>query len=85
MTDPHAIRSEIDRLTARRTSLWCDHAGVEIDARIEIAALTERIDALWKELRLAHAEVRVGPRDRILTSARRSHRAEQDVKRRVRG
>jgi hypothetical protein len=85
MSDPVRIKSEIDRLSARRTRLWHEHDGVAADARDEIASLTERIDALWTELRLARAELLAGPRARILTSARRAERAERELERLVRG
>jgi len=83
MRHPALIRREIDALVERRAGLWRDGVDRTDGVQAEVRALTRRIDELWFELRTVSAGLREGSREQILRRAKRSIRAEQELRRRL--
>jgi hypothetical protein len=72
------IRSEIEKLTERRSELF--HAlGEKHDAALaaEHASVEAEIARLWEEHRIERARVRFGERDEIIQRARHEERLER--------
>ena len=76
------IREDLDRATARRTEIWEGLGeGTDPEKAAEAAALSERIDALWSELRIAEARARFGPAEDIIARARAEDRLDREARR----
>jgi hypothetical protein len=72
------IRTEIERLTARRAELF--HAlseGHDAALAAEHAELEDQIAQLWEQHRILRAALRFGDRDRIIRRARAEERLER--------
>lgn len=83
MRHPAMVRREIDALVERRAALWKDGVSRAGSVQPEVQVLTRRIEELWLELRMVSAGLRVGSREQILQRAKRSIRAEQELRRRL--
>ena len=80
-----AVKLELAQATARRTVLWQEQTeATDPKAAVEVAWLSERIEALWSEARQLAAEIRSGPRAEIIARARAAERVERDLGRRLR-
>jgi len=69
------IRTEIERLSERRTELW--HAlseGRDPALAEELKQLEARLAYLWDEQRAVRAQLRFGERDQIIRRARTEER-----------
>ena len=76
------IRAELDAATERRAELWETLSeGYDSAAASEAAALTQRIEDLWAEARVAKAHVRYGPSKEIITRARAEDRLDREARR----
>jgi ATP-dependent Clp protease ATP-binding subunit ClpA len=85
LTRLRVVKQELAQVTARRTALWQEHTEATAPkAALEVAWLSERIEALWSEARQLAAEIRSGPRAEIITRARAAERVERDLGRRLR-
>lgn len=72
------IRSEIEDLSARRTTLWHRlSAGRDPGTAAELKELDERLARLWDEQRQLRARVRFGDRAKIVARARMEERLER--------
>ena len=79
------IKHELAQATARRTALWQAQTDTsDPKEALEVAWLSERIEALWTEARQLAAEIRSGPRAEIIARARAAERVERDLGRRLR-
>jgi hypothetical protein len=72
------IRSDIDRLTLRRSEVMHSLAE-EHDAALvaEHQEVEEQLAHLWEEHRVARARIRFGERDSIIQRARHEERLER--------
>ena len=76
------IRAELEAATERRTELWEQLAeGYDADASAEAARLSQRIEQLWEEARIARARARYGPSREIITRARAEDRLDREARR----
>lgn len=76
------IRTELDAATARRTEIWEGLSeGSDREKAAEAAALSQRIEELWAELRVAQAHARFGPADSIIARARAEDRLDREARR----
>lgn len=72
------IRSEIERLSERRTDLWHGLSrGRDESVAAEIRELDERIAQLYEEQRRVRAALRFGDRQKIVARARMEERLER--------
>ena len=75
MRTPREIKSEIDRLTERRSEvLHLLAEGFTTELSDEHQQLEERLAGLWDEHRHARVAFRHGDRDRIIERARHEER-----------
>jgi len=80
MRDLREIRSEIERVSDRRTELWHALSEGHSDALAkELRAVEAEIEHLWDEHRHTRAAIRFGERDRILARARTEERIERSA------
>ena len=76
------IRAELDSATERRAELWEKLAeGYDPVASAEAARLSEEIEELWEEARIARAYARYGPSQEIITRARAEDRLDREARR----
>ena len=76
------IRAELDAATERRAELWETLAGgYDGAAASEAATLSQRIEDLWAEARVAKAHARYGPSKEIITRARAEDRLDREARR----
>ncbi len=76
------IRKELDEASERRARLWEElSVGLDPAKSAEAAALSARIEALWAELRAAHARARFGPAEDIIARARAEDRLDRESRR----
>jgi hypothetical protein len=75
MTTLHEIRTEIDRLSARRADVLRSLSqGFDPELAREHQELEEQIAKLWESERAAKAMLRFGDRDLIIQRARQEER-----------
>ena len=76
------IRKEIEDATARRTEIWETLSeGIDPAKAAEAAALSQEIEELWAELRVAQAHARFGPAEDIIARARAEDRLDREARR----
>jgi hypothetical protein len=76
------IRRDLEAASETRAALWDDLAeGFDADKSAEAARLTQRIEELWAERRVAEAHARYGPSDIIITRARAEDRLDREARR----
>ncbi len=76
------IRRELDEASERRADLWEELSeGFDPALSAEAARLTERIEELWTEARIAEAHVRYGDATEIITRARAQDRLDREARR----
>lgn len=78
-TNLSEIQHELEEATERRTALWKElSADHDPATAAEVDRLSERIETLWKEARVARTRARFGSPDAILSRARAEERLERD-------
>jgi hypothetical protein len=76
------IKRELEAATTLRSELWnALSRGADPEKAAEIAALNERIEALWSEARAAQNRERFGSQAEIQKRARAEERLERDLRR----
>ena len=75
------IKSEITKLTERRTALWSELGRGGPANNADIVEMTARIDALWNELRTTRVVAAHGSPDEIKRRADRERRMEIELDR----
>ena len=82
MRTPDEIRTELEAASARRTEIWEGLSeGSDAEKAAEAAMLSDRIEALWSELRVAQAHARFGPAKDIIARARAEERLDRESRR----
>lgn len=76
------IHDELDEATSRRARLWEElSGGHDAEKSAEVAALKDRIEALWAEARVIRARLEFGDAEAILSRARAEERLERESRR----
>jgi hypothetical protein len=75
------IRQELDEASARRTELWkqLSENGPDEARSAEVATLSERIEALFQEARIAKSRTRFGAQEAIIARARAEERLDREL------
>jgi hypothetical protein len=77
------LRTELEAAMERRTAIWAECSRAGRPAGRDVADLDQRIETMWRELRVARAEAVAAPRERIVAGARAQERVYRELDRRL--